>query len=67
MSMTNNYMPGNALRYYTGKRSLMEAAEMLWYNDSTQSGDGEKRPGVSSAGGGLSPGGVLCEPERYLC
>lgn len=66
MSMANINMPGNTLRYYTGKWSLLEAAETLWYNDSTQSGNGEKRPGVSSARGGCSPGGVLCEPKRYL-
>jgi len=66
MSMGNINMSGNTLRYYTGKGLLLEAAEMLWYNDSMQSGNGEKRPGVSSARGGLSPGGVLCEFKRYL-
>lgn len=55
MSIANINMPGNTLRYYIGKWSLPEAAEMLWYIDSTQSGNGEKRPGVSSARGGFSP------------
>lgn len=59
VSMVNINMPGNALRYFTGKWSLVEAAETLWYNDSTQPGNGEKRPGVPSARGGCSPGGAL--------
>lgn len=56
MSMANINMPGNTLKYYIGKWSLLEAAETLWYNDSVQSGIGEKRPGVLSATRGLSPG-----------
>lgn len=66
MSVANTNMPRNTLRYYTGKWSLLEAAETLWNNDSTQLGNGEKRPGASSARGGLSLGGVFCEPKRYL-
>lgn len=66
MSVANINMPGNTLRYYPCKWSLLEAAETLWNNDSAQFGNGEKRPGASSARGGLSPGGVFYEPKRYL-
>lgn len=66
MSVANINMPGNTLRYYTCKWALLEAAEAFWNNDSTQFGNGEKRPGASSARGGLSPGGVFCEPQRYF-
>lgn len=43
MSVANINMPGNTLKYYIGKWSLLEAAETLWYNDSMQSGNGGKK------------------------